>query len=143
MKNIHFIQLTFLISLTMVFQEGKAQQLPASLSKLVEQSFLKFPKVDEMNDQVKLNEGKVELGKAGYWPIATGDISYRRMFPTDPISISTGSGEAREIHIMPANNYNQQCCRQFYCGQSCRRRIPRYPYSLQYTDSIATKRHSL
>jgi outer membrane protein len=108
MKNTFIIQLTFLISLILFFQEGKAQQmaLPANLSKLVEQSFLKFPRVDEMNDQVKMNEVKVELGKAAYWPIANGDISYRRMYPTDPISISTGPDQTREIHIMPANNYN-------------------------------------
>jgi outer membrane protein TolC len=59
-----------------------------------------------MNDQVKLSEMRVTLGKTGYWPIASGDISYRRTYPTDPISIPAGQGKTGEIRILPPDNYN-------------------------------------
>jgi len=108
MKNNQIIKLTFLISLVLVLLDANAQQqsVPAQLNKLVEQAFVQYPKVAEMNDQVKLSEVKVELGKAAYWPVVTGDVSYRRMYPTDPISISIGPGQVHDISILPADNYN-------------------------------------
>ena len=108
MKKTPLIKWFLIISLVLILFEGKGQslQIPGNLEKLVEQSFIKYPRVDEMNDLVKLNQMKVMLDKAGYWPIVNGDISYRRTYPTDPISIPSPSGKPGEIHILPADNYN-------------------------------------
>ncbi|HEY3370285.1 MAG TPA: TolC family protein [Prolixibacteraceae bacterium] len=108
MKKAQLNKWILLVFLVFFLFEGKGQslQIPVNLEKLVEQSFVKYPKVEEMNDQVRLSEMKVTLGKTGYWPIVNGDISYRRTYPTDPISIPAGEGPAREIQILPANNYN-------------------------------------
>ena len=108
MKKAQLSKWILLIFLIFILFEGKGQslQIPGNLEKLVEQSFVKYPRVEELNDQVRLSEVRVALGKSGYWPIVNGDISYRRTYPTDPISIPTGEGPAREIQILPANNYN-------------------------------------
>lgn len=108
MKSTPPIKLFLFISLVIIHFEGKGQpmQIPGNLEKLVEQSFIKYPKVDEMNDLVKLSEMKVSLEKAGYWPIANGDISYRRTYPTDPILIPSPTGNPGAIRILPPDNYN-------------------------------------
>lgn len=108
MKKAYIMKWILLIFLVFILLEGKGQssQIPGNLEKLVEQSFIKYPRVEEMNDQVKLSEMRVTLGKSGYWPIANGDISYRRTYPTDPISIPSGQGKTGEIHILPPDNYN-------------------------------------
>ncbi len=80
--------------------------VPASLKHLVEQSFQKYPRVEEMNEIVRMSEVKVNLGKAGYLPIASGDLSYRRQYPTPAIQFPAGQGQVEEIRIQPANNYN-------------------------------------
>ncbi len=85
-----------------------AQELsvPKELKKFVEQSFLKYPRVGEMKDQVTLNEAKVGLGKTAYLPTAMGDLSYRQQFPTPLIQFPSASGQMQEIKIQPASNYN-------------------------------------
>lgn len=85
-----------------------AQQVvvPASLKQFVEQSFQKYPRVGEMNELVRMSEVKVSLGKAGYLPIAGGDLSYRRQYPTPAIKFPTGEGQFQEVKIQPADNYN-------------------------------------
>lgn len=79
--------------------------VPVLVKSLTEQSFQKYPKVQEMQDIVRMSEIRIDLSKAGYFPIASGDISYRRMYPTDPISM-TIAGRTSEIKIMPADNFN-------------------------------------
>ncbi len=79
---------------------------PADLKNFVEQSFLKYSRVGEMNDLVNLNEVKVELGKTAFYPTAMGDISYRRQYPTPAIQFPSGQGQTQEVRIQPANNYN-------------------------------------
>ena len=85
-----------------------AQELsvPKELKKFVEQSFLKYPRVGEMKDQVALNEVKVGLGKTAYFPTAMGDLSYRQQFPTPLIEFPSGDGQMQQIKIQPADNYN-------------------------------------
>jgi len=79
--------------------------VPVMVKNLTDLSFQKYPKVLEMQDLVHLSEIKIELSKAGYFPIANGELSYRRMYPNDPISIPMGTKTA-EIKIMPTDNYN-------------------------------------
>jgi len=80
--------------------------VPVSLKHLIEQSFQRYPRVGEMNDLVRMSEVKVNLGKAGYFPIASGELSYRRQYPTPVIQFPVGRGEVQEVGIQPANNYN-------------------------------------
>ncbi|MEI6696824.1 MAG: TolC family protein [Bacteroidota bacterium] len=103
MKSLFLIIILFLS-----FNLMKAQELrlPADLKKYVELSFRNYPKVSEMNDLVNLNEVKVGLGKAAYYPTAMGDLSYRWQYPTPYIPFSTGSGQTNEVNIQPTNNYN-------------------------------------
>jgi len=85
-----------------------AQQIPVpvALKNLVDRSFQKYPRVEQMNDQVRLGEVRVSLGKAGYLPVAGVNLSYMRMYPTPAIQIPTGQGQVQEFNIAPADNYN-------------------------------------
>ena len=98
---ISFLTAFFISNLT-------AQEIPVPLSlrQLVEQSFQKYPKVGELNDLVRMSEVKVNLGKAGYMPVAGADLSYRRMYPTPAIQIPLGGGQVESFSIQPADNYN-------------------------------------
>ena len=97
-----------LMALVLLWEIMPAQEVavPASLKKLVEQSFQKYPRVAEMSEMVKMSEVKVSLGKAGYLPVAGGDLSYRRQYPVSTISIPTGQSQSKDFRIMPADNYN-------------------------------------
>ena len=80
--------------------------VPYSLKKMVDQSFQNYPRVGEMSDLVRMSEVKVSFGKAGYLPVAGGDLSYRRQYPTPAIQFPTGGGQYQEVKIQPADNYN-------------------------------------
>ncbi len=79
--------------------------VPSTLKLLVGQSFQKYPKVGEMSDLVKMSEVKVNLGKAGYWPVAGANLSYNRLYPTPAIEIPMGS-TVQSFKVAPADNYN-------------------------------------
>ncbi len=100
--------LILLLTIVLSVYQISAQELkvPAELKTLVEQSFQKYPKVGEMNDLVRLNEVKVELGKTAYFPTAMGDLSYRKQYPTPAILFPDGNGQTQEVRIQPADNYN-------------------------------------
>jgi outer membrane protein TolC len=59
-----------------------------------------------MSDLVRMSEVKVSMGKAGYLPVASGDLSYRRQYPTPSIQFPMGQGQFQEIRFIPADNYN-------------------------------------
>ena len=80
--------------------------VPQQLKQLVDRSFQKYPRVGEMSEMVRMSEVRVNLGKAGYWPVAAGDVSYRRQYPTPAIQFPTGQGQFQEVNIQPADNYN-------------------------------------
>ncbi len=86
----------------------KAQEIavPGTLKGFVGQSFQKYPRVAEMVDLVRMSEVKVSLGKAGYLPVASGDLSYRRQYPTPTIQFPMGQGQLQDIRFLPADNYN-------------------------------------
>jgi len=103
MKTVIFSALFFLFHSLLPAQEIA---VPASLKHLSELSLQKYPKVGEMNQLVLMNEVKVNLGKAGYLPVAGGDLSYRRLYPTPSIPFPVGQGKVENVIISPANNYN-------------------------------------
>ncbi|MEI6901183.1 MAG: hypothetical protein WCL00_15000, partial [Bacteroidota bacterium] len=78
MKYLFFIRLTGICLLALLLNIAQGQHIivPQKLGQLVDQSFRKYPRVEEFNDMVRSGEIRVSLGKAGYWPVASGDISY-------------------------------------------------------------------
>jgi len=108
-KPLNMIRILFLVIAVFLLRATlPAQQVdaPVSLKLLVEQSFQKYPRVGEMSDLVKMSEVKVDFGKAGYLPVAGGDLSYRHMYPTPVIPFPTGQGQTQDVRIQPADNYN-------------------------------------
>ena len=102
MKKILIIIIIILI-LPKVFAQDL--QIPDMIKNLTDQSFQKYPKVLEMQDLVHLSEIRVSLNKAGFFPIANGNVSYTRLYPTDPIAITLGP-KIIDFQIVPADNYN-------------------------------------
>ena len=100
------ISLIIIVLISINLLSAQEFSVPKELKKFVEQSFVKYPRVAEMKDQVTLNEVKVGLGKTAYLPTAMGDLSYRQQFPTPLIQFPSASGQMQEIKIQPADNYN-------------------------------------
>jgi outer membrane protein TolC len=80
-------------------------QVPASLKNLTEQTFRKYPNVQEMNNLVRLNQLKVGLNKAEYLPILTGEASYVNLHPLSYVSLPIG-GRLVSLDFYPLDNYN-------------------------------------
>ena len=102
------MRVVFIIIISIFWKILSAQEVvvPSSLKKMVDQSFQNYPRVGEMSDLVRMSEVKVSFGKAGYLPVAGGDLSYRRQYPTPAIQFPTGGGQYQEVKIQPADNYN-------------------------------------
>ncbi len=100
--------LVLLFSFFLFLNKLPAQEIavPGALKSYVEQSFRKYPKVGEMSDLVRMSEVRVSMGKAGYLPVASGDLSYRHQYPTPAIQFPLGQGQFQEIKFLPADNYN-------------------------------------
>ena len=83
---------TFFILFLLSCKILPAQEIvvPTALKHFVEQSFQRYPRVGDVSEVVRMNEVKVHLGKAGYLPVARGDLSYRRQYPTPSIQFPTG-----------------------------------------------------
>lgn len=98
----------FIIILIFLLFKVEAQKIivPSILNDLVEQSFQKYPKIAELKQMVLFSEVKVELGKAGYLPVISGDISYRRLYPTPVENLPIGNDQHIPIQFFPANNFN-------------------------------------
>jgi outer membrane protein TolC len=103
MKSFLSVILLFLFAGVLPAQEIP---VPVTLKHFIDQSFRMYPKVGEMADQVRMNEVRVSLGKAGYLPVAAVNLSYNRLYPTPAIQIPTGPGQVQEFKIAPADNYN-------------------------------------
>ncbi|MEI7727557.1 MAG: TolC family protein [Bacteroidota bacterium] len=103
MRVLFFIITMFLFRCMLPAQEIS---VPNSLKQLIDQSFQKYPRMAEMSEMVKMSEVRVSLGKAGYLPVAGGDLSYRHQYPTPVIPFPTGQGQVQEVRIQPAENYN-------------------------------------
>jgi len=86
--------------------EAQEVVVPATLRGLIEQAYQKYPGMAEMSELVKMGEVKVVLGKSGYLPVASGDLSYRHQYPTPAIQFPAGQGQYQEVHIQPSENYN-------------------------------------
>lgn len=98
----------FILAAVLLTQKviSQTNTVPGNLKELVEQSFQKYPKVASMNEVIHLNEVQVELTKAGYLPIASGDLSYRRLYPTPSFTLPIENFPA--IQFIPADNFNAQ-----------------------------------
>ena len=103
MKTAYFTIVLFLCQ-GLLFSQGVV--VPESLKQFVGQSFLKYPKVAEMGEVVKMGEVRVNLGKAGYWPVAGGDLSYRHQYPNPSVQFPIGNGQFQTVNFQPSENYN-------------------------------------
>ncbi len=109
LKN-NFVKKIILLAILFTFQKTFAQTItvPSNLKTLVEHSFQNYPRVASMTELVHLSEARVSLGRAGYLPIASGDFSYTRLYPTPTIGLPIGNNQELNVQFFPADNYNAQ-----------------------------------
>ena len=90
------------------FAQAQDKPIPADLKSLVEQSFSNYPKVESMSQLVQMSEVQVELGKDGYLPVVTGNLNYKRIYPTPSMTLPLPNIPPVNIQFTPASNYNAQ-----------------------------------
>ncbi len=95
----------FIIVLVSVVQYVQAQELNnTELKNLIQQSFSYFPKLKELDQQVKINEQKVELESFGNQPNVTAFANYNFIGPIPEATIPTGPNTFRKLQFQPRNN---------------------------------------
>lgn len=105
MKRILVISICVIFSIKTYAQDNVKSNI--KLNKLIEQAFQTSPKIMEMQEMLKSGDVKVKYGQAGYLPVVSGDVSYRRLYPAPEISMPIGvGGQPVSIQFTPPDNYN-------------------------------------
>lgn len=97
-KLIYALLLSFLVN--GVF----AQQNPitdTTLKALIQQAVTNFPRIKELEEQLRVSDVKGELIQSNYQPTLYGDASYRYIAPSPAIPFS-----GKEVKFQPYNNYS-------------------------------------
>jgi len=81
-------------------------RLPGELLSLVEQSLTNYPRIGEVQQQLLLSETRVELSKANYLPVVSGDLGYKRLYPVSSVSFPISTSEYKTFSFYTKDNYN-------------------------------------
>jgi outer membrane protein len=96
-------KLTFSLLLTLIVSCVFAQQNPitdTTLKSLIQQAVANFPRIKELEEQLRVSDVKEELLHSNYQPTLYGDASYRYMAPSPAIPF-----QGNKIKFQPYNNY--------------------------------------
>ncbi len=80
-----------------------AQQNPltdTTLKRLIQQAVTNFPRIKELEEQLRVSDVKGELIRSNYQPTLYGDASYRYLAPSPAIPV-----QGNKIKFQPYNNY--------------------------------------
>src|SRR5436190_9598329 len=97
-------KLLILLFLTGIFQSSDAQ-VNRELKSLIQQSFSYFPKFNELDQTVKINQQKVELASTGNLPEINGVASYNYFAPVAEAQFPFGT-EVKTLKFQPNNNFD-------------------------------------
>ncbi|WP_254560073.1 TolC family protein [Dyadobacter diqingensis] len=81
-----------------------AQQAPADLKTLINQSFTYFPAFKELDQAIEVENKRIDLAKAAGQPSVSATGSYNYLHPVSVVSIPMGD-QVTNLSIMPNNNY--------------------------------------
>lgn len=94
--------------LFLLLQSASAQESPVKdeqLRTLIQSAVTNYPRIKELEEQLKTDDVKKEMIKAGYLPTVTGDISYQLVAPVNKAEFDLPTGKST-IQFNPYNNYN-------------------------------------
>lgn len=97
-------KLIFSLICTLLIRGLFAQQNPitdTTLQALIQKAVTNFPRIKELEEQLKTSDVKEELLHSNYLPTMFGDASYKYLAPSPAIPF-----QGNEIKFQPYNNYN-------------------------------------
>lgn len=103
MKN-----LASVVLLAFAMQTGRAQESPIKdeqLKSLIQAAVTNYPRVRELEEQLKADDVKKEIIKAGYLPTVNADVNYNFLAPSPKVEFETPTGK-NALAFQPYNNYN-------------------------------------
>jgi len=99
-------KLTFLLLLTLIVSVVFAQQNPitdTTLKSLIQQAVTNFPRIKELEEQLRINDVREDIIKSNYQPTLSADLSYRYLQPNQQVDLgNTG----QKFLFQPNSNYN-------------------------------------
>lgn len=81
-------------------------QVNPELNDLIKHAFTYYPRVQEADRNIEINEVRVELAEAGYLPVVSGTASYSYVNPVSKSTFPMSATEVRTLQFLPYNNYN-------------------------------------
>jgi outer membrane protein len=96
-------KLTFSLLLILIVSGVFAQQNPitdTTLKSLIQQAVANFPRIKELEEQLRTSDVKEEILRSNYQPTLYGDASYRFLAPAPAIPFN-----GQKIKFQPYNNY--------------------------------------
>jgi outer membrane protein len=110
-KRLNIFSMKHLVSgalLLLLMQTASAQESPIKdeqLKGLIQSAVTNYPRIKELEEQLKADDVKKEIIKSGYLPSVSTDIDYQFVAPVPKVEFELPSGKAN-LAFQPANNFN-------------------------------------
>lgn len=96
-------------ALLLLFMEaGFAQESPIrdeQLKGLIQSAVTNYPRIKELEEQLKADDVKGEIIRSSYLPTVTADANYNLIAPSPKVEFETPTGK-NSLAFQPYNNYN-------------------------------------
>src|SRR4051812_39267001 len=83
-----------------------AQQAGTELRNLINQSFTYYPRFQELEQTVRINEQRVDLAETATRPVISGNGSYNYVAPVPEIPFTDANGNTKNVQFQPHHNFN-------------------------------------
>jgi outer membrane protein len=94
--------------LLLLVQSAVAQGSPIKddqLKGLIQSAVTNYPRIKELEEQLKADDVKGEIIRSGYLPTVSADIGYQFIAPSPKVAFETPAGKT-SLAFQPYNNYN-------------------------------------
>ncbi|MDF2190819.1 TolC family protein [Paraflavitalea sp. CAU 1676] len=94
--------------LLLLMEAGFAQESPIrdeQLKGLIQSAVTNYPRIKELEEQLKADDVKGEIIRAGYLPTVSADVNYNFIAPSPKVEFETPGGKS-SLAFQPYNNYN-------------------------------------
>lgn len=94
--------------LLLLLQSASAQESPVKdeqLRTLIQSAVTNYPRIKELEEQLKADDVKKEMINSGYLPTVSADINYQFIEPVQKVQFETPTGKST-LRFAPSNNFN-------------------------------------
>ncbi|OYU97643.1 MAG: hypothetical protein CFE21_04960 [Bacteroidetes bacterium B1(2017)] len=92
--------------LAVTFHMAAIAQNSAELKSLINESFGYFPKLQELQQNELIAQGKLKNTRSNQLPTVAGTVSYNYINPIGEASLPIGPGITKTLQFQPNNNFN-------------------------------------